>query len=219
MDEALLAVVHLLVIGCWLGTDLAVFFLSGRVVDPAQPMSVRRFCANAMSWLDMLPRTALVLTLASGLAMSMSLQFLPDRHAGAELVWLGSAVWLLLVWAEYAQRRGRWHAGLAGMDAAIRLVVVGACIGLAAALWRSAPWLSAKLAIMALIIALGLIIRWRLRPFSALFAQISNGAGGEQDQARLARLLARVKLPVLLIWTLLLVAAVLGRTRYALGAG
>ena len=56
MDEALLAVVHLLVIGCWLGTDLAVFFLSGRVVDPAQPMSVRRFCANAMSWLDMLPR-------------------------------------------------------------------------------------------------------------------------------------------------------------------
>ena len=98
MDEALLAVVHLLVIGCWLGTDLAVFFLSGRVVDPAQPMSVRRFCANAMSWLDMLPRTALVLTLASGLAMSMSLQFLPDWHAGAELVWLGSAVWLLLVW-------------------------------------------------------------------------------------------------------------------------
>ncbi len=215
MDEALLAVAHLLLIGCWLGTDLAVYFLSGRMVDPTQPLSVRRFCASAMSWLDMLPRTALVLTLATGLVMSMSLGFLPSGHSGLALVWLGSAIWLLLVWAEYAQRRGRWHHWLAGLDAAIRVLALGGCIGLAVALWPGVPWLSFKLAIMAMIIGLGLAIRWRLRLFTALFAQIASGAGTDRDQALLARLITQVKLPVLLIWMLVLVAAVLGRTRSA----
>ncbi|MGE4070160.1 MAG: hypothetical protein AB7E72_03205 [Lysobacterales bacterium] len=213
MNEDLLAVAHLLLIGCWLGTDLAVYFLSGRMVDPTQPMSVRRFCASAMSWLDMLPRTALVLTLATGLAMSMSLGFLPNWGSGSGLVWLGALIWLLLVWAEYAQRRGPGHRWLAGLDAAIRLLVLGGCIGLASALWSAAPWLSLKLAIMALIIGLGLIIRWRLRPFLALFAQIASGSSCDSDQARLARLITQVKLPVLLIWMLMLVAALLGRTR------
>ena len=62
MDIALWSAAHLLVIGYWLGTDLAVYYLSGAIVDPSRPLPARLLATRAMLVLDMVPRTALILT-------------------------------------------------------------------------------------------------------------------------------------------------------------
>ena len=41
METALWSVAHLLVIGYWLGTDLAVYYLSGAIVDASRPLPAR----------------------------------------------------------------------------------------------------------------------------------------------------------------------------------
>ena len=62
MDLPLWATAHLLVIGYWLGTDLAVYYLRGFIVDPGQPRSARLLATRAMLILDMVPRTAMMLS-------------------------------------------------------------------------------------------------------------------------------------------------------------
>lgn len=57
---------HLLVAGCWLGIDLAVYCLNGFIVDPKSPTPVRMFAIRTMLILGMVPRTALALTAAIG---------------------------------------------------------------------------------------------------------------------------------------------------------
>ena len=52
MDIALWSAAHLLVIGYWLGTDLAVYYLSGAIVDPSRPLPARMLATRAMLVLE-----------------------------------------------------------------------------------------------------------------------------------------------------------------------
>ena len=76
-----------------------------------------------------------------------------------------------------------------------------------------APWLAIKIALLALSIAMGLVIRVQLRPFGPMLAQVAAGTATPDDEAALQRLMVRVKLPVWVIWIALVIAAVLGSTR------
>ncbi len=211
-----LLVAHVLVIGYWLGTDLAVYYISGAIVDRKQPTSVRVFAARVMLLLDMVPRTALVLTLALGLSLAALRWSLPDW---LQLWWLWPLMlaWLALTWAVFRQEHSALGHRLARIDFGFRMLVVLGCFGLALGLltgWGGLavlPWLAAKLGIMGLIISLGLIMRIQLKPFGPMFARVAQGQADAATEDRLLRLIAQVKIPVWAIWIGLVVAAVLGR--------
>ena len=218
MAHEWLIVAHILIIGYWLGTDLAVYYISGAIVDPARPTPVRIFAAKVMLLLDMVPRTALILTLLTGLSLAAE-RWLPPGLIGRWWLWPLLLAWLALTWAVFRMEHSALGARLARIDFAFRMLVVLACTGLAAGLalglgaFAQLPWLAAKLFIMSLIIALGLIIRVQLKPFGPLFARIAQGQGEALDEDRLARLIAQVKIPVWIIWIGLLLAAILGRLK------
>jgi hypothetical protein len=48
MEHGLWIAAHILAAGYWLGTDLAVYHLSGAIGDGRQPAGVRAWCAKAM---------------------------------------------------------------------------------------------------------------------------------------------------------------------------
>lgn len=218
MPYELLIVAHILVIGYWLGTDLAVYYVSGAIVDPDKPTAVRVFAARVMLLLDMVPRTALILTLLTGLSLA-SLRWLPPGLIQLWWLWPVLLAWLALTWTVFRLEHSGLGHKLARIDFGFRILVVLACFGLALGLMSGSgpftiqPWLAGKLAIMGLIIALGLIIRVQLKPFGALFGRVAQGRTDAAVEDRLRRLIAQVKIPVWVIWISLVVAAVLGRLK------
>jgi hypothetical protein len=219
MDHQLWVVAHLLLLGYWLGTDLAVYHISATIADGRQPTAVRVFAARRMLLLDMVPRSALVLTAAVGLTLTVGLGLLPALHGALVPVWIVALAWLALTWAVFRLEHQPLGRVLARVDFGFRIVVVLAAGALAADAFTAdglvppAPWLAAKLAIFALIIAMGLAIRLQLRPFGPMFGRVAAGTSDAANDAALARLIARVKVPVWVIWLALVAAAVIGRLK------
>lgn len=218
MSHELLIVAHVLIIGYWLGTDLAVYYISNAIVDDAKPTEVRLFAAKLMFLLDMVPRTALILTLLTGLTLAGARWF-PPGLTNAVWLWPLLLAWLALTWAVFRLEHSDWGHRLARIDFVFRVLVSLACLSMSLALffgigsWATLPWLGGKLGIMSLIIALGLLIRIQLKPFGPLFGRVAEGRSDVRTEAELRRLIARVKIPVWMIWIGLVLAAVLGQLK------
>lgn len=218
MAHELLIVAHILVIGCWLGTDLAVYYISGAIVDVDRPTAVRVFAARVMLLLDMVPRSALILTLLTGLSLAGA-RWLPSGLIVGWWLWPLLLAWLVLTWSVFRLERSELGQTLARIDFGFRVLVALACFGLALALATGSaaftvlPWLAGKLAIMGLIITLGLIIRVQLKPFGPMFARVAQGQSDPAIEERLRRLIGQVKIPVWVIWIGLVLAAFLGKAK------
>ncbi len=210
-------VLHLLVIGYWLGADLGVYYLSGTVVDSDKPAAVRTFAARAMLWLDMVPRTCLILTLSTGLAIG-SIAWFGRPPGGWWWVWPLLLAWLALTWAVFLNESGKRGHVLSLIDIALRVIVISALLIIALITWTglatagmAQPWLAGKLLLLALIMGMGLVVRVQLRGFGPLFAKVAAGEADASVDRRLAALIAQVKIPVWVIWISVIAAAFIGR--------
>ncbi|WP_313272553.1 hypothetical protein [Stenotrophomonas sp.] len=56
-------------------------------------------------------------------------------------------------------------------------------------------------------------MRIQLRPFGPLFGKVVTGTASDADQQSLKQLVARVKIPVLCIWLIILTIMVLGKLK------
>ena len=218
MDYQLLLLLHLLIGGYWLGGDLGVFYIAGKIADPAQPLPVRLFSARSMLLLDMIPRSCLILAFGTGATLATRLGLLPlDGWLWA--VWLFTAGWMALAWTVFVKEHSALGHALARVDFHLRVVVLAACV--AAGIDALNPggllayngWLGAKLVLFAGIIAMGLLVRVQLRPFGPLFGKVAGGTASDAEQRALKQLVDRVKLPVLCIWAIILAIMVLGKLK------
>ncbi|TVQ37886.1 MAG: hypothetical protein EA370_06355 [Wenzhouxiangella sp.] len=216
MSHELWVLAHILVIAYWLGTDLAVYYISGAIVDETKPTSVRVYAAKAMLLLDMVPRTALILTLLTGLGLATR-GWLPHPAVGWWWLWPALLAWLALTWAVFHLEHSPLGAFLAKVDFGLRILIILTLLITTLALslgWGQfavLPWLAAKLGIMALIMFLGLVIRVQLKPFGPLFARVAQGNSDPTTERNLRRLIAQVKVPVWVIWISLVLAAAMGK--------
>ena len=213
MTTALISLMHVLVFVYWLGGDLGAFYTSRMVSDPMRPVAARIAAAQALTALDMAPRTALILALPTGVTLASTTGSVALPVVALAAVWVFALVWLWLAWRIHlkhlppgaAVRRLdlgiRWLV-LAGLAAVGGGVVIGAV---------PAPlFVGLKLLILASAVATGLWVRNLIAPFGPAFAAlVSTGPTPEIDQI-IIRALARARPAVMLIWALLLTAAFLG---------
>lgn len=218
MDYQLLLLLHLLIGGYWLGGDLGVFYIAGKIADPSQPLPVRVFSARSMLLLDMVPRSCLILALGTGLSVATRAGLLP-LEGWLWLVGLGTAAWLALAWAAFLQQHSPLGHAVTRIDFHLRLLVLAACVaagidalGEGGYLFQN-RWLGAKLILFSTIIGMGLLVRIQLRPFAALFGKVVTGSASDIEQQSLRRLLAKVKIPVLCIWLIILAIMLLGKLK------
>lgn len=218
MDYALLLLLHLLIAGYWLGGDLGVFYIAGKLADPAQPLPVRLFSARSMLLLDMIPRSCLILAFGSGVSLATKMHLLPI-NGGLWLVWMVTAVWMGLAWFAFLKEHSPLGHTIARIDFGLRLLVLATCVAAGIDAFNDGGmipqvrWLAVKLLLFATIIALGLLVRVQLKPFGPLFGKVASQAASDADQLALKQLVARVKIPVLLIWACIVLIAALGKLK------
>jgi hypothetical protein len=220
---AWITLLHLLCLVYWLGADIGTFYAARFVAKPALSLQARGTAATIMHGIDLLPRVAMPLTLASGMQLASTMGLLPlgaTSLAGVWAVclgWLAAAAWIHLApRTPLLERAVRIDFGF--RIAVIALLAAVALLGLAGVWAAPSPWLAWKLLAFAATVACGLAIRVALRPFGPAFGRLLTQGSSPEVEAVLAGSIARAVPWVLAIWVLLLLAAALGVRAINIGA-
>ncbi len=212
LDQALFALIHVLVFVYWLGGDLGAFYTSHFLTRSNVSADRRLMAAKIVGDVDMAPRTGLILTLPTGLLLAQSKGWI---DLGWPLIITGviaSLVWLGLAWMLHL-RGASAPAWTKPVDTGIRYaLIVGLLSTCFAALFTGFTlplFIALKCLLLALCIALGLLIRAVLKPLGPALMGL-NGPDANDAEASLAQTLNRARPLVMGIWVLLLLAAFLG---------
>jgi hypothetical protein len=216
----LLILLHLVLMAYWLGADLGVFYSSRYVLKPELAVESRVTALKIMAWVDMVPRICLVLFLPSGVSL-MAASSYGERFAGLPViaVWVFGLAWLALVLADHHYTGTPLGARIKNIDLLIRfgLIVTLLTVGLYT-IFATEPfgvttnpkWLGGKVALYALAMLCGVLIRFRLRPFGPAFTTLVTTGTSRSVEGDLRRSVQGAVPYVLTIWVLILVIAYLG---------
>lgn len=210
MADALLLLLHVLILVYWLGGDLGAFVASFLIENPKKDRAARLGAAGLLGDIDMAPRTALILAFPTGFTLAVLRGWVPLEPLWLIPIWVAVAGWLWLAWRIHLAHGGA--GGLRTIDLAIRwmaaLALAGAgALGVAGTL--ALPlFIALKLLILAACVLTGLMVRRLTADLGPALAALA--AGQPDADARIARSLAVTRPAVLLIWLLLLTAALLG---------
>jgi hypothetical protein len=202
-----LLVAHILVFGIWLGTDVATFLLSRKVLDRSIELPSRQVLARVMLGIEVIARLSLPTMLALGVALSVNsgLLDLPRWMIGGVMV--PAALWVGLVWTIHRSSSSAASSGaMSNADLVIRSLVCALLwvVSLKSLLTDSGPvyasFLAGKLALYALIMSSGIAIRFALRPFAAAFAALVAEGSNAEREVRLSSSLRVAQLLVGVIW-------------------
>lgn len=212
LDQALFALLHVLVFVYWLGGDLGAFYTSRYLTRPGVSTDRRLLAAKIVGDVDMAPRTSLILALPTGLALAEVRGWISLGWLMVTIIAIAALGWLVLAWALHLAH-GAGAAWMKALDLVLRWVLLASLIVWALAAYAGAAdlphFLAAKLLILAGCIGLGLAIRRVLHPLGPALAGLA-GSEAASAETSLARTLAQARPLVVAIWALLLLAALLG---------
>jgi hypothetical protein len=156
----------------------------------------------------MAPRTALILTLPTGLTLAVARGWLalpPEALLGA---WAFAVAWVALVWRLHHAAQ----ASLRTIDLGVRIALLTGLTIAALGPWPLADFLRAKLLLLGAALIAGLAVRVLVRPLSGALPALAGAPTPEAD-AVIARALGRARIAVVCIWAALIAAAFLGLNR------
>ena len=146
-----------------------------------------------------------------GLHLAWLLGLLPISTTVMTAIWVLCLAWLAMVITLHA---AHGKTALMTIDFYFRLVVaVGLiAVGLYSLLGPGTLqyWIAAKLAIFGALVGCGLLIRIKLKPFSAAFAKLVSDTATDQDNEVIRKNLSATRPIVVSIWIGLLASAALG---------
>jgi len=215
LTVSLLKLLHILIFVYWLGGDLGAFISSLILIDGRRSLDSRLAALQIMNNVDMAPKTAMILTVPTGLSLAVHMGWIRPPAALSSGVWLVAIGWLALVWHIHLKHLSR-HALARRIDIWMRCVAASmfAVLGLAivSAHFMNLPrFIGFKFLIMAVVILAGLIVRGVLEPlFAAVRESVAAGPTPENDRIIRKVILWRSKPIVVFIWILITVATLLG---------
>jgi len=215
MNEILLVkLLHLVGFAYWLGGDLGVFISSFSVVDEKRTKESRLTAAKILFGVDLGPRISMTMMLPLGTHLAWKLGVLPITATMMAAIWAVCIGWLTMVIALHSAAPGKGKTLLTTFDFYFRLSLSLGLLtaGLYSLLGPGALqyWIAAKLAIFGGLVGCGLIIRIKLKPFGAAFANLVSGEPSTADNAAIRQHLSATRPFVVTIWIGLLASAALG---------
>jgi hypothetical protein len=179
---AVLRWLHILAMVYWLGGEWGVFQTAYNVINPKLSLDERRRHMETAYRIDILARSGIILLLPLGLHMGHLWTVQPFGGKWLVLIWTLAIIWLALCWAAFFLRESDHGLRLTRLDEGVRfglipLLLFAAISSLMGygpfngdAGWR---WYSAKILIYALLLILGLKLRFIMREWTILFRRLS----------------------------------------------
>ena len=184
-----LLVIHIAVLGYWLGAEFVINSEFRFVCRAASmPFEERKRLMEHVMDVDQHVRYALVLQAGLGTVLAALLGYFPG---GTTLAWtagLATLLWLAFVEIVHRQRHGASGRKLAFLDRLIRYALLTALVlgGLAAVFgaFTLQGWLAWKLVLFGAVIACGIGIRYYIIQFFGIWRQIeAQGSSPSRERA------------------------------------
>ena len=216
MNELLfLKFLHTIGFAYWLGADLGVFYSSYFVANEKHSTDVRVATAKILFALEQAPRICMTMMLPLGIDLTWRMGIFRFDPWVMWLIWILCFGWLAMVITLHVAKPGRGKSRLTGFDFAFRIAVALGLIAVGAAAQFSdvlamPHWVAIKLMIYGGLIACGLFVRIKLRPFAPAFARLAGGEATAVDSAAIANSLRSTRPYVITIWVGLIVSTALG---------
>jgi hypothetical protein len=123
--------------------------------------------------------------------------------------------WLTVVLLQHYKHHATWLPALIKFDFWFRVLIVISLVGSTAYSWSIGrldehPWIAGKILIFAFLVFCGIMIRIGLKDFGTAYVKIIQNAYNDDDNAKMAASLNRVKPWVYSIWVGLAFEALLG---------
>jgi hypothetical protein len=133
-------------------------------------------------------------------------------------VWIGAAAWLALCWAAFLTRDTDRGLTLTVWDERIRFVLIPVLLGVAGtSLLTGGPltarWYAAKVFIYALMLIIGLILRFIMRHWVTIFREIAAGGPAAALEERLTSEIGIARGFAYVYWVGIATVAFLGATK------
>lgn len=212
---------HIVAMVYWLGGEWGVFQTAKNVVNRNLAMDERRRHMETAYRIDILARTGILLLFPIGWHMGYYWGVQPYGGMAITGMWVFFAFWLALCWAAFIKRETDTGLSLTLWDERIRYVVIPAMFIVAiASLLGYGPlnaadgqkWYSAKIFLFGCMLIIGLLLRFIMREWTAMFRILAEGPDSEVE-ARLEKSLRFGNKLAYTYWVGILTIAFLGATK------
>ncbi|MEM7706656.1 MAG: hypothetical protein AAF358_13940 [Pseudomonadota bacterium] len=221
-ELAVLRWLHIVAMVYWLGGEWGVFQKSYNVVNRKLGMEERRRHMETAYRIDILARTGIILLLPLGLHMGHFWGVQPLGGMWLTGMWVVFGVWLALCWAAFVYRETDTGIRLTKIDEAIRFVVIPALIISAiSSLLGYGPfkamegfyWYSWKILIYALMLCIGLYLRFVMREWTMMFRELAAHGDNPAVENKLETSIRNSRKVAYMYWVGILSVAFLGATK------
>lgn len=203
-----LAVIHVAVLGYWLGSEFVINSTFRYVCFGASlPVPERRRLMDHVMNVDQHVRYALLLQLTLGFFLAFRFGYLPSNGLVAAAVLVIGAGWLVLVEITHRRRSTALGQRLAELDRGIRYVVVVLLgvlsVGALTGFFAVQSWLAWKLLCFAGVMLCGLLIRFALIKLFQLFEELASSGSSPELEARLNSAYYGASSYLIVMWALI----------------
>jgi hypothetical protein len=206
---------HLLVIGYYMGSDLVVNQLTWYFINSsADPVAERSRKLHFLLLCDQHPRMGLILFIATGFTWDTLMGLGPVPAPALPIFWAVCALWFANIWLGFLNERKPWGRRLVNIDVAWRFLVGGALLlggvlSIGGAGPFGAPWLGWKYALLGVLIAGGVSIRFYVRELAAAWPKFLQEGSTPAFEAIVRRTLAGASYVNWGLWAIFITMAVL----------
>jgi len=214
MSLLILKYFHILAFVYWLGGDLGTYFASSQVINKENSRQARAVALKIMLACDMGPKLSMPLIFMIGAQMGYMMGVFIVPLGVLIVLWALTGLWFFNIAMIHFKEGTDFAHSLAKFDLWFRILVVVALV--VWAIWGlssngfSGDWYGWKILVFATLVACGIMIRIRLKPFIPAFVRMmKDGASDETDTIMHATLM-RVRPYVWVIWAGLFLNAAIG---------